>query len=214
MAWERGHEIGTHTYNHTFVSELDPPAFEESVQKSLEILRGIVPEADIIGHRAPAFSLQRSRPWQADILRRHGIHYDSSINPHATYLYGEAGAPRFPYTWEGLCEFPPATVSLLGKTFPVGGGGTLRLYPEWYQVWARRRYLQEGYPPVIYMHPWEFVPEHPAPDLPLKLRFVHWVGIHSVQRKLQRLLQQYRAVPMRELYEVYRSEAENSGNPG
>lgn len=204
-AFERGHEIATHTYNHTFVTTLNEQEYEDSLVRSLDILRSIVPEADVIGHRAPAFSLERSKPWQADVLRRHGIRYDSSINPHSTYLYGEAGAPRFPYRWRGVLEMPPATLSLWGRTMPVGGGGTLRLYPSWYLRWARRRYLAEGHPPVIYMHPWEFVPEHPALDLPAKLRFVHWVGIRSVERKVRALLNEYRSVPMHEMAATYDS---------
>jgi peptidoglycan/xylan/chitin deacetylase (PgdA/CDA1 family) len=78
-----GHEIGTHTYNHTFVYQLDQKTFAESLKKSLDILQPLTPHK-IIGHRAPAFSLQRGKKWQFDALKDHGIEYDSSINPHQT----------------------------------------------------------------------------------------------------------------------------------
>lgn len=211
-AAEHGHEIGTHTFTHTFVTQLDEPAFDASIKKSLDVLHAAVPNAEIIGHRAPAFSLERHKTWQFEVLKRYGIRYDSSITPHATYLYGEQNAPRHPYRHEGLIEMPPAVIEAFGKRMPVGGGGTLRILPTPYLRWARKRYLNEGFPPVIYMHPWEFVPEHPKLDLPLKQRLIHWWGINSVERKLRNIFEHHRVINMRQYYEAltHISEQETS----
>ncbi len=197
---QAGHEIGTHSYDHTFVTELDEKEFAAKIEKSLEILRSLVPNQTVVGHRAPAFSLERKKKWQFEILRENGIEYDSSINPHQTYLYGEKHAPRHPYPLHGLIEIPPASIECYGKRLPVGGGGTLRILPEMYLAWARKRYQEEGFPPVIYIHPWEFVPEHPKTVLPWKLRVIHWLGIKSTQIKIEAILRHNKIITMKNYY--------------
>ncbi|MBI1389185.1 MAG: DUF3473 domain-containing protein [bacterium] len=208
-AAERGHEIGTHTYTHHFVNTLSEDQFDRSLSRSLSLLRELAPGHAVEGHRAPAFSLNRGAAWQFQALKRHGITYDSSINPHGTYLYGDAGAPRRPYWLHGLVEIPPAAIHAMGRVWPVGGGGTLRILPGPYLRWARKRYRAEGYPPVIYMHPWEFDPGHPALDLPFKPRLIHWWGIRSVEDKVRRLLGESRFIRMAEYAEALR-HVENS----
>ena len=198
---ERGHEIATHTYDHTFVSQMDEKAFAQTLERSLTILKSLAPGQEIIGHRAPAFSLVRQKSWQFDILKDFGIVYDSSIIPYSTYLYGDRTAPRHPYPLHGIVEIPPAVVEIAGVRFPVGGGGTLRILPDFYLTRARARYQAEGFPPVIYIHPWEFVPEQPKIPFPFKLQLIHWWGIRSVERKLRNLLKHNRMITMREYYE-------------
>lgn len=195
-----GHEIGTHTYTHHFVNTLSHDQFAESLGKSLEILRAQAGSDAVIGHRAPAFSLSRDKPWQFECLKRNGIVYDSSINPHGTYLYGDSNAPRHPYQLHGLVELPPSTIRCMGRVWPIGGGGTLRILPHVYQAWARERYRREGWVPVVYMHPWEFLDDHPPLRLPLKQRIIHFYGLNSVRPKLRSLLGRYRGVPMRTYY--------------
>jgi len=198
---EAGHEIATHTYTHHIVSSLDQKEFDESLVRSLEILHALAPGQSIRGHRAPAFSLQRNQKWQFDILREHGIEYDSSIHPYSTYLYGDARAPRFPYVLHGIVELPPAVVEWAGFRWPVGGGGTLRILPEWYLERARRRYQAEGFPPVIHIHPWETVTGHPPLDLPWKQRWIHYAGLDTTVRKLRNLLQNHTAIPLGDYYQ-------------
>ncbi len=197
---EQGHEIGTHTYTHTYIPQHTETSFQQSLSRSLEILQEITPNQTIIGHRAPAFSLKQKDKWAFRILKEQGILYDTSINPHSTYLYGEYGAPRHPYLLWDLAEIPPSTLSVGNITLPVGGGGTLRIFPELYLQWARKRYAKEGYPPVIYIHPWEFVPDHPALSLPLKQHLIHWIGIKTMQEKLRAILEHYQSICMKDYY--------------
>lgn len=197
-AYEAGHEIGTHTYTHKFIHEMDEPEFEVSLKRSIEVLNAAVPNACIAGHRAPAFSLDRSKTWQFSILKKYGIEYDSSITPHSTYLYGDQHAPRFPYHWHEVLEIPPSVIEVMGKRLPAGGGGTLRILPDWYLQWARKRFEREGYPLVIYMHPWEFVPDHPPIKLPFKQQIIHYTGLRSVERKLRNLFSKYQCITMKE----------------
>ena len=209
---EKGHEIASHTYNHTFVSKLNAEQFNQSLSKSLEILRQLAPGQPVNGHRAPAFSLDSSKPWQFEILRNNGIVYDSSINPRSTYLYGDNTASRYPSTIHGMVEIPPAVVEMGGVRMPVGGGGTLRILPNWYLQWARSKYQAGGFPPVIHIHPWEFVPDQPKMKLPALLHLIHWMGIKSTIPKMRKILEANNVLTMNQYYSKLTDNISNNGN--
>jgi polysaccharide deacetylase family protein (PEP-CTERM system associated) len=198
----RGHEIGTHLYDHRFAHDQTPVQFRAGLERSLEVLRtaGV---STVVSHRAPGFSLSRDSLWQFEALAEAGIRYDSSINPYKTYLYGEMGAPRFPYRIGRILEWPPATVRIASRVLPVGGGGTLRILPGWYCRWARRRYSAEGWPPMIYFHPWELDPSPPQVQLPLQQKIIHHFGLGGFGRKIVRLLQEHRALTLAEAGTVW-----------
>lgn len=196
-----GHEIGVHGYDHRFVSTLSQQEFELSLERSLEALHAAVPNLAVRGHRAPGFSLRRNVPWHWSVLERFGFRYDSSLMPFATYLYGESGLPFTPYTIGSLVEFPPAAMPVMGRAWPVGGGGILRILPDWYLELARERYRTLfGLPPVIHIHPWELDPHPPKLHLPFKQQVIHNLGLRTVERKLRILLSEGTCSPMGRLY--------------
>lgn len=191
-AAEEGHEIGTHTHDHRPVYSLSPEGFRESLHRSVETLAGAIGRP-VVSHRAPAFSLRRGSRWMWDALAGEGIRYDSSVNPVVTYLYGERGAPRTPYLIaaepHAIVEVPPSAVEIPpGRRLPAGGGGFLRALPLAYVRWAVGRLNREGFPAVIYVHPWELDPDHPRPRLRGKEKWVHEWGLSGFAGKLQRLL--------------------------
>ena len=128
---ESGHEVGLHGFHHYRVSRQTPQQFRD------EILRGRKAVAaasgqDILGYRAPMFSINRSALWALEILREEGFRYDSSVFPTRNMLYGYPDAPRFPYCpldGNGFVEFPLSTVRVLGVNLPVAGGFYLRALP-------------------------------------------------------------------------------------
>jgi polysaccharide deacetylase family protein (PEP-CTERM system associated) len=201
----KGHELASHGYEHRLVYDLKPAAFHEDVARSLEILRRIS-GSDCIGYRAPSFSMRREMDWAWRSLAELGVRYDSSIYPVAHDRYGEPAAPRFPFWIESsehrLLEIPPSTVRLLGRNLPVAGGGYLRLYPLRATRWAIKRINNEGFPAIIYLHPWELDPGHPVPAAPRPTVLRHRVGIKSVPRKLDALLREFRFCPMKQLFET------------
>ncbi|MBE7560791.1 DUF3473 domain-containing protein [bacterium] len=126
-----------------------------------------------------------------------GFRYDSSIMPYRSYLYGEAGAPRAPYRLPaGLWELPPLVVTTPWGPFPAAGGFYLRVLPLFYSRWALRQARRQGRPAVLYLHPWEFDPDHPRPRLPLKQRLIHNAGLSGARRKLDGLLAGRRAATL------------------
>lgn len=199
---DRGHEIGTHLYDHRFAHDQSPDEFRAGLERSLEVLRAVGVPA-VVSHRAPGFSLSRDSLRQFDLLAEAGIRYDSSINPHKTYLYGEKHAPRFPYRIGRVLEWPPAAIRIAGRTFPVGGGGTLRLLPAWYCRWARHRYLAEGWPPMVYFHPWELDPSPPRLQLPFRQSVIHYFGLRGTVRKIVPLLQNHRTLTLAQAGDIW-----------
>lgn len=187
-----GHEIASHGYAHRLVYDMTPDEFRADLRRAkdaLESASGI----EILGFRAPSFSITRRSMWALDILAEEGYAFDSSIYPVRRDRYGVPGAPRFAHDIQRpagrLVEVPPATMRVGGVTLPVAGGGYFRLYPE-ALTHAAIRHLNDvdGQPAVVYLHPWEVDPEQPAQAGSPLSRFRHWVNIDKTEPRLARLL--------------------------
>jgi peptidoglycan/xylan/chitin deacetylase (PgdA/CDA1 family) len=175
-----GHEVATHGYWHELIYRQSPEAFTADLRRSL----------DAIGRAL-------------DVLRDHGLVYDSSIFPLSAHdRYGIGDADRFANRLRnGLWEFPASTVRLGGRNWPVAGGGYLRLLPLSLTRRAIRRLNAEGHPAIVYLHPWELDPEQPrVADAPLLSRFRHYVNIGRTEERLRALLSEARFGPIREVF--------------
>ncbi len=187
----RGHEIATHGYGHGFVSRMGPEAFRADLERSLEVLAGLVP-APVRGFRAPYFSIRRGTGWAFEILRECGIRYDSSVFPVRNYRYGVPEAPRWVHeTGAGIVELPPSTWRLGGVNLPVAGGAYFRLYPYIVTHFGLRRIAAEGHPAVFYLHPWELDPEHPRIPMPRRIAWTHYLNLARTEKRLRRLLSDF-----------------------
>jgi polysaccharide deacetylase family protein (PEP-CTERM system associated) len=104
-------------------------------------------------------------------------------------------APRFPYRLpNGLLEIPVTTTHFWGRNLPAGGGGYFRLAPYRVSRWAIDRVNKiDGKPAIFYLHPWEIDPDQPrVPGVSLKTRFRHYVNLNRTERRLGRLLTDFR----------------------
>jgi polysaccharide deacetylase family protein (PEP-CTERM system associated) len=198
---DAGHEIACHSYSHRRVITLTPEEFRLDLQrarKAIEDAAGV----RVQGYRAPTFSIGRQNLWALEILSEEGFVYDSSIFPIHHDLYGFPGSPRFAYnvpcrTGKNLCEFPMTTVKMLGTTWPVGGGGYLRLLPMSYTRWAIERvHAMDHQPCVVYFHPWELDPEQPRIAAKWKSRLRHYRGLNVMESRLRELLSTGHFAPM------------------
>jgi polysaccharide deacetylase family protein (PEP-CTERM system associated) len=203
---KEGHEVATHGYWHELIYRQTPQEFEEDLQRSLQALRravGVEDAIEILGYRAPSFSITRESTWAIDILREKGLRYDSSIFPLLAHdRYGMPNASRFLHqVRNGLWEVPVSTVRLLGRNWPVAGGGYFRLFPLWLTQWAIRRINGEGQPAVTYLHPWEFDPDQPPIHGAGSLsRFRHYVNLDQTEPRLRRLLREFDFGPISEVF--------------
>ena len=198
---DAGHEIACHSYSHRRVTTLSPEEFRQDLQRARRAIEDAA-GVRVQGYRAPTFSIGRQNLWALDILSEEGFLYDSSIFPIRHDLYGFPGSPRFAYsvpcrTGKTLLEIPMTTVRMLGATWPVGGGGYLRLLPMSYTRWAIQRiHRTDRQPFVLYLHPWELDPDQPRVKAKWKSRFRHYRGLDVMEGRLRQLLSSGRFAPM------------------
>jgi len=202
---EEGHEIGCHSYIHRLVNQMTPETLREDTRKAKELLED-VSGAEVIGYRAPSFSITGDSMWAIDLLIELGFRYDSSIFPVRHDRYGIPGFSRSAGFIEragkgAIFEVPLSTVRFLGVNVPFGGGGYLRLYPALLTEWGIRHLnTEEGRPSVVYIHPWEIDPGQPRLRGSAVSVFRHYVNLESTEMKLIRLLDRFRFAPVREVF--------------
>lgn len=189
-----GHEVACHSYWHRPIYKLDAPTFRADTRQAKDVIEQVAGQK-VVGYRAPTYSITSSSLWALDVLAELGFQYDSSIFPIHHDRYGIPDAPRFPFrivTQSGpLVEYPLTTFRLWGAhNLPVGGGGYLRLLPEWYTRLGLRRAQTEGLPVVAYIHPWEIDPEQPRIPGRLGSRLRHYTNLGKTYTRLSTMLRE------------------------
>lgn len=186
-----GHELASHGYGHERANRLSREAFADDVLRAKGILEDLSGQ-EVKGYRAPSFSIDASnRAWAFETLARAGHRYSSSVYPVRHDHYGMPDAPRFSHVPDaGVLEIPPTTVRAFLRNWPASGGGYFRLLP--YAI-SRRLIAHvneiEGEPAVFYFHPWEIDPAQPRiPGIDVKTRFRHYLNLHRMEQRLERLL--------------------------
>jgi polysaccharide deacetylase family protein (PEP-CTERM system associated) len=195
-----GHEIASHGYGHELVYKQTPKAFHNDISRSKAILESIT-GGEVLGYRAPSFSITPETPWALDILKDLGFAYDSSVFPTSFHdRYGFNGSSRFPFRLEnGLIEMPLSTVRVGKVNVPVAGGGYFRLYPYQFFRSCCRSLNREGHSFIFYLHPWELDPGQPKIKIRPSYRFRHYVNLHKTENRLRFLLKDFTFTTLREL---------------
>jgi len=200
---EEGHEIATHGYLHQRLLDITASEFEADLHRSIDAIHRAV-DCEILGYRAPEWTLTRRTSWVWDILAQAGFHYDSSTIPLT--MMGDRVLPRFPFrvhTPHGaLWEFPASTMRCLWEGFPFTGGLPLRMSPFWFTVEGMRKANRIGYPAMVYMHPWEFDDDPPHIPLPPTRAFMHNYLMTTVPKKIEGLLERFRFGPIRDVLKL------------
>lgn len=195
-----GHEVASHTYDHLRITHQTPEHFRESVRKTKRIIEDIT-GSEVIGFRAPSFSITPGNEWALDILIEEGHRYDSSLFPVKRRGYGYPGGQRDAYWIERpagrIAEFPPATLRVAGLTLPAAGGAYFRILPPFLVHAALREAEGRGAAGTFYIHPWEWDPRQPRLDVPLLTRVRHYAGQGGVLNRIAALLSTLRWEPMR-----------------
>jgi polysaccharide deacetylase family protein (PEP-CTERM system associated) len=190
-----GHEIGSHGFWHQRVTDLDPDSFRDDVRASKRALEDLV-GVEVIGYRAPNFSIVPGGEWTFDVLLEEGYRYDSSLFPIRRRGYGYPHAPRAPHailrSGGVLTEFPLATTSILGYPVPAAGGGYLRQFPLSIIQRAFREASERGEPATFYIHPWEIDPGQPRLSVSPLNRVRQYRGLSSALGRIDLLLEEFR----------------------
>lgn len=168
--------------------------FREDVRTSKAALEDVTGR-QILGFRAPSFSILRGYEWTFDVLIEEGFSYDSSLFPIWRRGYGYPGAPRWPHVIERpagrLVEFPLATARFAALTLPAAGGGYLRHFPFTLIRRAFRKASAQGMPATFYTHPWEIDTGQPRVPAPLLTRLRHYRGLARTLPRIERLLSEF-----------------------
>lgn len=198
---DKGHEIASHGYQHELVYDLTPEQFREDSKKSKKILEDIVGK-EVIGYRAPNFSMVSTSLWAIDILKELNFQYDSSIFPTSFHdRYGCRGVyDSDSFTFKnGIKEFP-LTVYKIGRiNFPVGGGAYFRFLPYGLFRWLLRNLNRKGKRCIFYLHPWEFDSDQPRVKIKKQYSLRHYTNLATTQEKFKHLLQEFQFKPLRDL---------------
>lgn len=202
-----GHELACHGMSHRPLWEMTPEEFRAELEDFDRVISAVVPGADIVGFRAPTFSLDNRTRWALDVLAEFGYKYDASLFPMRTPLYGMDGCPLMPYhpskedlarpdDHGALIEFPMSVWTGAGLRLPVSGGFYLRAMP-FSLVRLCLRQIAAQRPVVIYVHPWEANPYTPRLQLPFWARLATYYNIGAVLPRLRTLLKVFPFAPMR-----------------
>jgi len=201
--FQGGHEIGCHTFSHKLVWNLDENLFREEMRQFHSVLEKIVGKIEIMGFRAPCFSIDNRNRWALKVLSDFGYRYDASIFPlKINPLYGVRGAPTRPYriSFEDvrkedpqgpLMEFPLCPLVIAGLKIPISGGFYLRTLPRSFLYWGLKR-INRSQPFLVYFHPWEGYDKTPRFKLPLYNRVICYYGISTALKKLEFLLRHFK----------------------
>ncbi len=205
-----GHEIGSHSYWHRLVYELDPREFREDLRQSRRVLEDAIGRS-VTAFRAPSFSIIRRSLWALEILAEEGFEIDSSIFPIRHDRYGIPDAPRkihsIPTPAGNIVEIPMSVARLSGVPVPAGGGGYFRLYPYTFTRHLMARINASGRPVVFYIHPWELDPGQPVVrgvSFPARRR--HRINLASTAARLQRLLGDFRFGTVSDVLQAHHHE--------
>jgi polysaccharide deacetylase family protein (PEP-CTERM system associated) len=190
-----GHELASHGYDHVRVHGFDRDQLRADLVRTKALLEDLS-GAQVIGYRAPSYSIGERNLWALDVVQETGHVYSSSIYPIRHDLYGMPGAPRFPFRLrpDAILEIPVTTLRIGGRNLPCGGGGYFRLLPYGLYRWAMRRVNEvDRQPGMFYFHPWEIDPQQPrVAGAPLRSRFRHYTNLDTMEVRLRRLLEDFR----------------------
>ncbi len=189
-----GHEIGSHTWDHVKVTAQKPEEFRASVRRSKAVLEDLSGQ-QVLGFRAPSFSIVPGREWALDILIEEGYRYDSSLFPIRRPGYGFPRGKRDPH-WlirpgGRLIEVPPATIRWGSVNLPAAGGAYFRFFPYELVQEALRGCERRGVPGTFYIHPWEIDPGQPRLPVSWLTRVRHYSGLARTEARVERLLREF-----------------------
>lgn len=200
---EQGHEVASHGWGHRRVTDLTPEAFRDSVRRTKAVLEE-TSRTEVLGYRAPSYSIVSGREWALDVLIEEGYGYDSSLFPVRRPGYGYAGGSRDAHWLERpvgrLAEFPPSTRRILGWNVPASGGAYLRLFPLALIQSAFREAESRSSAGTFYVHPWELDPEQPRLAVPWSTRIRHYGGLGATAERIGHLLDAFAFGPVRDSY--------------
>lgn len=157
--FERGHEVGCHSYRHTWLNKMTEVEVREDTRTSVDALEQCIGKK-VRSYRAPAFSIGKSNKWAFEILCENGITRDASVYPAERDFGGFAdfGQKRPTMVFcnnRQFKEFPICTTKLLGQELAYSGGGYFRFFSL---DFVKKEMAKHDYN-MTYFHIGDLIPE-------------------------------------------------------
>ncbi len=213
---DAGHEIASHGYGHRLAYEQSPRSFYRDIVKSKRILEDISGK-EVLGYRAPNFSIKEENAWAYDELIRAGYRYDSSLYPiwHPRYANTQRSLDAEIISRDSgqIAVFPLAVAEyqLFGRRLrvPVAGGAYWRLFPRCLMKHGLSQINKNGKYFITYFHPWELDAGQPiVKGMGFLTRLRHYGGVECFDDTISYFLQRFTFAPLIEAAKQSSSIAE------
>ena len=200
---DAGHELGCHTDKHVPLNLQTSELFQLDLERNIESLKKAGAK-NIIGFRAPIFSLTKDTRWAYDVLASLGFRYSSSVLPADNPLYGWKEFGKAIKEIQGIVEVPMTLSETPLLNIPFGGGLYFRVLPkpilnQLFKLAAKRNLPIGGY-----MHPYDIDTKQerfmqPGINNNQFYNFLMYYGRGSVFSKLEAILEMgFKIKPYRE----------------
>lgn len=154
----KGHCLALHSYSHIAPMTVSVEQFKENTRRAKEQFRELF-GIDVVGFRAPCFSMDRER---LSVLQELGFQYDSSdlgYEParHTVKLDLDSFRKlrKGVFREGGFYEFGLPTEKIFASPYPIAGGGYVRLSNWGFIKTLIRHYIHKNDYYVFYLHPFE-----------------------------------------------------------
>ena len=184
-----GHDVGSHSFWHRRVYDLDRTSFAEDLDASVTAL-GAAGAPAITAFRAPEWSINHRSEWALEVLVQRGFKADASMAP--LRIVGDVRYPRGVHVRSTalgpIVEVPSLVADRFGQVMPMGWGWGLRMSAPSKVLKEIERANKLGQPAVLTIHPWELDPDPPRVALPLGLQFAHYFRLDGFAGRLRTIL--------------------------
>ena len=150
----QGHEIACHSDMHDSLDIHSQNSFYRDLERNVESLMK-AGARDIIGFRAPVFSMTHQTRWTYQVMKKLGIQYSSSVLPAKNPLFGWDGFGDQIKTVDGVVEIPMALYPRPFPRIPVAGGIYFRVMPFNIVRSGIKSLFNKGLPVQTYLHPFD-----------------------------------------------------------
>lgn len=211
---DAGHEIASHGFWHRRVMTESPAEFKADIYRAKCTIEDAI-GAEVLGYRAPSFSIVRETEWAIDVLSEVGYAYDSSRFPVKRKGYGSPHVALDPHefvTPSGrIFEIPMTTLKIGRARIAAVGGGWFRQFPMFVTRAAIRQQEQVGRSAIFYIHPWELDLDQPRLSVDMLTKIRHYRGLKHVSHRIEILLQSFQFGAIRDIFhhEIAKSSSAN-----
>lgn len=182
----RGHEIASHGHEHLRIKRRSREDFGRDIRESKFLLENLINQ-EVIGYRAPGFSLNESTSWAVEQIKAAGFIYSSSASS------SKPSSNLFSVLSEfELVEFPATSIKFLSKDIRLCGGFYFRALPFIVTESLFQLRKRNGKPINLYLHPFEFE------EYPIKIKagmeatLVRYYKLENTRKNLEKLLPVHR----------------------